>query len=110
MRLLDIGLLNDIQLIREYFGKPLIINDGKTFNWRGLRTTDWQNYSPNSMHSWWRAYDFHIVDIDVEVVRQHIINNRDTSYPSIGAIEDKVSWIHVDSRYRPHGDLLVFNA
>ncbi len=108
LRFLDIDLLNDIQRIRNYFKKPLIINDGKTFNWRGLRTPDWEHYNPNSMHAWWRAYDFHIVGVDVETVREHIINNRDMSYKHIGAIEEDVNWIHVDSRYRPDGTLLVF--
>jgi uncharacterized protein YcbK (DUF882 family) len=108
IRLLDIGLLNDIQKIRDYFGKPLTINDGKRFNWRGLRTKEYDKYNANSMHSWWRAYDFHIEGVPVEDIRQHIIDNRNTSYPSINAIEDDVNWIHVDSRYRPDGSLLVF--
>ena len=108
VRFLDIGLLSDIQKIRDYFGKPLVINDGKRFNWRGLRTPDYKDYNPESMHAWWRAYDFHIQGIAVEEVRQHIIKKRDTLYTNINAIEDKVNWIHVDSRYRPSGSLLIF--
>lgn len=108
LRFLDIFLLKDIQRIREYFNKPVVINDGKNFNWRGLRTPEWEHFNPNSMHAWWRAYDFHIEGIDVKEVREHIINNRDTSYMSINAIEDDVNWIHVDSRYRPDGSLLIF--
>ena len=108
MRLLDIGLLTDMQTIRDFFGKPMIINDGDKFNWRGLRTEQYDNYSPSSMHSWWKAYDFHIDGVDVEEVRQHIIKNRDIMYERIGAIEEDVNWIHVDSRYRPDGSLLRF--
>jgi len=109
IRFLDIGLIQDIQKIREYFNKPLTINDGKMFNWRGLRTPEFNKYNPESMHSWWRAYDFHIEGIEVDEIRQHIINNRDLSYRSVSAIEEGVNWIHVDSRYRPDDTLLIFS-
>lgn len=109
LRFLDIGLLSDMQKIREYFDKPLIINDHEQFNWRGLRTPEWEHYNPESMHAWWRAYDFHIEGYEVEEVRQHIIKFRDEKYQNISAIEDKVNWIHVDSRYIPNGELLVFD-
>jgi|ETNvirenome_6_85_1030632.scaffolds.fasta_scaffold10118_2 uncharacterized protein YcbK (DUF882 family) len=108
VRLLDIGLLSDIQKIRDHYNRPLIINDGKRFNWRGLRTKEYSGYNINSMHSWWRAYDFHIKDINVEEVRTHIKAEKG-KYVHISAIEDKVNWIHVDSRFRPDGDLLVFD-
>lgn len=109
LRFLDIALLSDIQRVREYFNKPLIINDHDQFNWRGLRTPEWECFNPESMHAWWRAYDFHIEGYESEEVRQHIINNRAVRYPNISAIEDKVNWIHVDSRYIPSGELLIFD-
>jgi len=107
LRFLDINLLNAMQRLRDYFGKPMIINDD-TFNWRGLRTPDFDRYNPGSMHSIWRAYDHHIVGVDPEEEREYIIDNRDEFYPEIMAIEDKVNWIHLDTRYRPDNTLLVF--
>jgi hypothetical protein len=108
LRFIDRPLISDIQKIREHFNKPLIINN-QVFNWRGLRTPDYDRFNPNSMHAWWRAFDFHIVGVDVEEVRQYIIKHRDKLFPNIKAIEDKVNWIHVDSRFLKQDELLVFN-
>lgn len=108
LRFLDIGLLKDMQKIRDYYGKPIIINDGMQFNWRGFRNTEYRNYNVNSMHSWWRAFDFHINGVPIPEIREHIIKNRNKLYPNVSAIEDEVNWIHVDSRYRPSGTLLIF--
>jgi hypothetical protein len=102
------------QKIRDFLGKPMIINDwhtGGKFNYRGFRPYDYfTNGIPTikySQHQMGRAIDFHTYDLTAQEIRDLII----PMYKDLGfsAIEEVVNWIHVDCRHRKNGDLLRFN-
>lgn len=102
LRLLDKNMLLMIDGIREFFGKPITINnwswEGK-FTLRGFRPPDCKVGAWLSQHKFGRAGDMDIEGYTAEEARQAIIANQKSPLLNwIRVIEDKVSWLHVDTR------------
>lgn len=94
----DSRILYQIDLIRDWFDKPMIINNwcfnGK-FKYRGFRPFNCKVGSKNSAHKFGRAIDFDIVGLTAEFVRKEIMRNQ-KQFPYITRMEDKVNWVHFD--------------
>ncbi len=96
----DSRILYQIDLIREWFNKPVIINNwnfnGK-FKYRGFRPFNCKEGSKYSAHKFGRAVDFDVVGLEPEFVRKEIIKNqKNMFFQYITRIEDKVNWVHID--------------
>ena len=118
LQFMDGGLLHDLDVIREELGEPVIVNSG-SYNWSGLRTSDWVHFSPTSQHSFGRAIDFKLSswikgDLTTrspETVRQTIKQmKKDGKLKYITALEENTdSWVHIDTRCRePNSDCGLF--
>jgi len=101
---IDWRMLWTMDAIREYFGKPITINNwcfGKEREWSGIRYSGTQYYSQYSQHSFGRAIDFLVNGINASEVRKTILKNPDEqSFKYITTLEDfqGMSWIHIDCR------------
>jgi hypothetical protein len=88
--------------IREYFDRPVIVNDwfkGGQLQFRGLRPPYCTTGTTYSQHRFGNAFDCTIVGMDAEDVRKIIL--QDKNHPllkDITCIEEKVSWLHFDCR------------
>lgn len=79
--------------------------------WSGLRVPRSPYYTPTSQHSRGGAFDawFQGGEERNKEVREDIIKVRDDLFPELGGIEDDVNWLHVDTRWRKNGELLIFS-
>ena len=125
-RLMDDRILRTIVDMRSHFGVPFYINDylfGGDMKQRGYRhflelvdITTLNNMlqsdkissidqikstfsSFTSQHCHGRAIDFTVQGFSAEEIRQDIKNNKTaTRYKYIAAVENNVSWVHIDCR------------
>jgi hypothetical protein len=97
--LIDDRILWTLDQIREYFNKPITINNwkkGGQFSQRGYRN-DPNTGAPLSAHRFGRACDFDISELSSEDFRIKV--KAGALNPIIGyitRIEDGVNWIHMD--------------
>jgi len=117
LKVIDIRMLITMDRIRNYFGKPIIINNWKSGGnreWSGLRIYGTPYFSTYSQHSFGRAIDFIINGIDAQEVRNVIKkSSMITTFEYITSIEDFVgmNWIHIDCRNwdKTNKGLLIFS-
>lgn len=123
LRLLDSGLLKDLDIIRECADEPIIINDwswGGNYKESGLRTKGDTYYSPTSGHALGKAFDIKLASWlkgdysrDADWLRGLIMDLKDSGklkyLTELEMLTD--SWCHVGSRNQKpnHGKLFVFN-
>lgn len=117
-RYIDPRLVDLLQEIRDHFEKPMTVNNwysGGSFNYRGWRPFDYYKDSTNrpslkvSQHQMGRAVDFTVKGLNSEDVRKELLKMHDKGkFKHLGALEDSVSWVHADIRYRPDGKVLLF--
>ncbi len=102
IQLISYDLLHFIQSLRLALNLPITLNDwhvGGVYQYRGLRTTESEDYTPYSMHTFGKALDFKVSGMTAQEVRDWIIEHRDLDWVKpITFIEDAVSWVHVDVR------------
>jgi hypothetical protein len=103
---LDEELKRGIDMIREYFGKPVIINSGDTYMYSGLRNLDDENYPKMDPHKLGRAMDLHLqwitgtIDERIKAydkVREDLMLKY---YLNSINFEMGVYWLHVDTYNR----------
>lgn len=101
---MDIRMLITADEIREYFDKPMVINNwkwGGNRKWSGLRTKDSENFSYDSQHTYGRALDFYMKGISSQEIRDEIKSHYDVrAFRFITRMEefDGMSWVHVDCK------------
>lgn len=105
---LDVRNVLADQMLRDYFGMVTMNNwwhEGSR-NWSGIRTPGSEYYRPDSQHTYGRASDKIFTYASAEEVREYI----KTQYLHLGitAIEDKVPWVHSDTRWTQSDNLLIF--
>jgi hypothetical protein len=109
--LMDDRILQSTEQLRILLNKPIICNNwfnGGTLQNRGFRKADYK-CAEFSQHKFGRAVDLTIVGMEAEEVRQFILKNQD-KFPFIRAMEDKVSWVHIDCRYTLQNGIFLFGA
>ena len=109
----DTKLLITIDKVRDIIGKPLICNtwfqDGNR-RYCGFRTENCSVGARLSAHKEGKAADLICRDYSAEQMRQIIFEHKDLlPYPI--RIEDKVSWLHIDTReFKGKDKIYLFNA
>lgn len=115
---LDERLLKTIDDLREFFNKPITVNDwlwGGKFTQRCYRSNLDELVKSKtlkdklycSQHSMGRAIDFHIKGISAQSIRNKIILNKE-KFKYITFMEDKVNWVHIDIRNSPYKGIYLF--
>ncbi len=99
IELIDERVLFTLDRLRETFGTCTVNNwsYGGPYSQSGLRTSDSEDYSPTSQHTFGRAMDCKFKNVPAAQVREQVIENK-ILYPYITFIEDDVSWFHFDVR------------
>lgn len=88
-----------IDLIREFFDVPIIVNNwkfGGSFENRGYRDPYTSVGAKLSQHKFCRAIDFHSPIIPATSIRKEILVNENL-FPHIHRMERRVNWVHIDS-------------
>jgi hypothetical protein len=110
----DSRILCQLDSIREYFGKPIIINNWSwkgNFQFRGFRPFDCTVGSKYSQHKFGRAVDFDIEGFSAEEIRNQIIKNQHKEdFKYISRMEDNVSWVHIDCANTNKNGIYLFNV
>lgn len=104
VRFLSPGLMELAQALRNYFDRPMTINnwyfkkDRSGFQWRGYRTPDCPVGSQLSRHKLGLCIDFNVRGLKDEEVQAEIKRNYEKVFRDMGvtAIEaDTPTWTHV---------------
>lgn len=99
IELIDERVLLTLDTLREVFGS-CIINDwsfGGGYSQSGLRTSESEDFSPTSQHTFGRAMDCKFKEVSAAEVRKRVIEYK-SMFPYITFIEDDVTWFHFDVR------------
>lgn len=116
---IDPKIVSLAQMIREYFGKSMTINNwhnGGNFNYRGFRNDsfyyEWESsisaYKSKrkgklSQHRMGRAIDFNISGLECDEVRAEFLKNEnqwlEMGLTTLESGDYAPSWIHADLRY-----------
>ena len=106
------SILISLDGIRDYFGKPVTVNNwkqGGSFQWRGLRPRGCDVGAEYGMHRFGGAVDLDVKGLTAEEVRQEILKNKDhEKFRLINCLEGKVSWVHMDTRNILQRILIVY--
>lgn len=102
--LVDIRLVNLVQFIRDYFGKPVTINNwhtGGQYKESGLRAQGSKTGAFYSQHKFGRAADLKIEGLEPEYVRNVIRKNwpKFRAYGLTTIEKDTPTWVHIDVRF-----------
>lgn len=108
-QLFDPRALYTLDCLREFFGSLQCNNYkwGGPHQYRGFRPSTCEVGAKYSQHRFGRAFDLISKKIDACDLRSKIIENN-RLFPYIAAIEDKVSWLHFDTRNCSGNEILIF--
>lgn len=98
----NVDALKMIDGIREYFDKPVFVNNwdmGGENQFRGLRPSYVTIGAVLSLHKFGGAFDMTIKGVPAEEVRQEILANKNHELLKyINSMERDVPWLHADVR------------
>jgi hypothetical protein len=100
--LFDENILIVIDRLRSCLGKPITINNWKSggqFSLRGFRPKNCTIGAINSPHKQGKGIDFDVKGMTAKEVRDFIMKRQD-QFPEITRMEDKVTWVHIDTMPR----------
>ncbi len=103
---IDTRLIKVLDLLREHFNKPIIVNNwlwGGNLQQRGLRANkdelvvNKKDYYV-SQHCLGKAVDFNVKGLSAQEVYKEIVDNKDKFYliSRIENIKDTPTWVHID--------------
>lgn len=101
LRFIDPKIISILKYIREWYNKPIYINTwhiGGNGYYRCLRTSESPVYKWHSCHSFGRAADFTIDEIDPAQIQKDIVGDMADDLKVLGltAIEkDTATWTHI---------------
>ena len=98
--LFDANLLIAIDRLRITIGVPITINNwkiGGNFKWAGYRTNSYKSDYNNSVHKLGLAVDIKVKGMSPEEVLTFIQNRLD-EFPEIKYIENKLTYLHIDTQ------------
>jgi hypothetical protein len=102
LSLFDAAALQALDDLREYFDRPVTVNDwhsGGEFEWRGFRTLAKaiELGAPRSAHATGRAFDLDILGLSAEAARLEIMANKNNPLlMRIMRLEAGKNWVHFD--------------
>lgn len=120
---IDEKLIITIDSLRDFFGKPITINNwlwNGNLQQRGLRTNtdDIVINKTNSgktyvsQHCLGKAVDLNVKGLESEYVYSSILQNKD-KFPYIKRIEnikDTPTWVHIDVANTNSSDIIIFSG
>jgi hypothetical protein len=110
----DDRILITLDNIREYFNKPVTVNNwsvGGSYDSRGLRRPTDPTGASFSQHRFGRAIDFSVKDMTADEVRKIILDGQDNSlFQYIKRIEKDTSWVHIDCANVDSEDIVLFKG
>lgn len=106
--------IDTAEFIRDFFNRPVIINDymwgGKMQN-RGTRPPNSTVGAYYSQHKMMMAIDFHIKGLTIDHIYNVILSNQSVfmqhGITTIESVEFTPGWIHVDGRRTNMDDMLI---
>jgi hypothetical protein len=102
------------QFVRDHFGKPMTINNwhiGGTLKYRGFRPPECTVGAKYSQHRFCNAFDFGLVGLEPEEIREEIIKKHELFRQYFSTIEkDTKTWVHVDLRYTGIDEIFEVNG
>ena len=105
-------IVNIFQAVRDRFG-PITVNSwhvGGNRKYSGFRPVGSPYHSNYSQHSFGNAGDGILKNVTAEEVREDIRSNQEFWINlGLGGVENKVSWLHLDTRYNASGRIKFFN-
>lgn len=112
--LFDFYALRMIDTIRAFYGQPATINNwhlGGDLQYRGFRPPNCKVGARYSQHRFGRAFDMNLKDVPADQVREDMRNKPDhPAFMEVSACEDKVSWLHLDTRNKqPNTGIMFFD-
>jgi len=106
--------LKTIDGIREYFGKPIIVNNwntGGSMDSRGFRSPIDNTGSKWGFHYKGNAFEFTIQGMTADDVRAVIIQHQNEEpFCEITAMEINITWIHIDFRNINNEKIYLFKG
>jgi hypothetical protein len=97
---IDERLLRTMDLIRDWFNRPVVINNWNTgghLQYRGYRPPECKEGAAESQHRFGRACDFDVEGLSAEAARKILLDHQsDASFQFIRRIELGTSWVHID--------------
>ena len=123
IKFMDKELLMTLDVIREYFGKPVNVNNWKTgggLSQRGFRENISQIVKDKtakgtlylSAHTLGKGVDFHINGLSPREIVDGILSNR-KKFPFITRIEDPrdtPTWVHIDVMHTGKDGVEIFRG
>ena len=109
---LDEKIIITIEQIREFFNRPITINDwcyGGKFKYRGFRPESCNVGATHSMHRIGKALDFDVQGIVAENVRKEIVKNS-FRFPFLKRMEKNVNWVHIDIKETKRKGIYLFKG
>lgn len=109
--LLEYDLLYTIDDLREFFDKPITVNNwhiNGNFKYRGFRPSTYKYGAVNSPHKEGIALDFDVKGLTAEEGRQLILENQKL-FPFIKRMEADVNWIHIDMVNTGKKEIILFH-
>ena len=107
----DPRLLKTMDMLREEFG-VLGANDwsnGGENRYRGFRPSGCDIGATYSQHRFGRGVDLIPLQVSAYTIRHEIIQHQNSPrYQYIGGLEIGISWLHIDTRARQAGEILMF--
>jgi hypothetical protein len=110
-------IIETINVIREYFNRPVIVNDwmnGGKLEYRGYRpplyTKNIKNFilsARHSMHYFGAAVDLSVHQMLADEVRG-VILSKSHIFPHVKRMEEGVSWVHLDIKETGKDDIVLF--
>ena len=111
-RIVPFEIIITIDTLKETFSNgTMTINNyiwGGNREWSGLRSRDSSYFSETSQHCLFNAIDAVFSDYTAEYIRNYIIANQD-KFPHIKRLEDKVTWLHFDTKKTGKKEIVIFN-
>ncbi len=100
-RYIDKHIISVLQFLRDYYKKPITINNymfGGQYKESGLRQPKLFYYKPYSCHTFGRAVDIKVKDIEASKIQSDILNviSDEVKVMGLTAIEkDTPTWTHI---------------
>jgi hypothetical protein len=111
-RLLDSRLIPNLEILREYFGKPITINnwyDGGNYSESGFRHHATKTGSSYSQHKFGRAVDIKVEGMDPGTVKEEILRiQHKLDFTRMEHPDYATTWTHLDLAYSTKGGIHVF--
>lgn len=103
---IDTRLIKVLDLLREHFNRPIIVNNwlwGGNLQQRGLRANKDELVANKkdyyiSQHCLGKAVDFNVKGLSAQEVYDEILKNKDKFYliSRVENIKDTPTWVHID--------------